>query len=495
MDFIEIGDSREFFWDDCLVDTTHTTAGKRMHRPERREVVLRFDRPWEGSHCYFINMFRDGSKMRMYYHASANGCTDDVRICYAESVDGIRWEKPELGLCEYNGSRKNNILLDKSMVPGVANPISDNMFVFRDSNPDCPEDERYKGVCCIYHNGIRDLKCFISPDGIRFRYGWEMCSYRLFFDSLNTAFYDPNRKRYLCYLRGWHEHDGRATEKITRDSLRDIRVMESEDFRHWTTPVPLDFGAEAPDFHLYTNNVEPYDRSDRMLVGFPARYTDRYQWTANYERLCGKSERTQRIRDQSPRFGYTVTDCLFMCSRDGKNWMRTDEAFLRPGPENDWSWRYGDCFMNAGMFETPSAFPGEAPELSFLSPTKRWTDESSGNLLVRYALRVDGFISRYAGFSPEVLLTKPFLFRGDRLTINFETSAAGSVFVELTDRNGKVLNEFRSCELFGNSIDRTVDFEGKLSELNGMPVRLRFTLSDADVYAFRFGSAPKEQGR
>ena len=71
MDFIEIGDSREFFWDDCLVDTTHTTAGKRMHHPERREVVLRFDRPWEGSHCYFINMFRDGSKMRMYFMPQA----------------------------------------------------------------------------------------------------------------------------------------------------------------------------------------------------------------------------------------------------------------------------------------------------------------------------------------------------------------------------------------------------------------------------------------
>lgn len=485
----DLGDSREFFWDDYLVDTEHTTAKKRIHPPERREVVICFDQPWEGSHCYFINMFRDDSKIRMYYHANSNGCSDDVRICYAESPDGIHWTKPSLGLCKFNGSRENNIILDRSMIPDVPDAYSDNMFVFRDINPNCPEQERYKGICCVYHKGTRDLKCFVSADGIRFRYGWEMYSSQLFFDSLNTAYYDSKKRRYFCYFRGWHDHDGSITKKISRESLRDIRFMESTDFRHWSNPVPLSFGEKKTDFHLYTNNVEPYYRSDRLLVGFPARYTDRFKWTANYERLCGREERLERVHSKCSRFGYTVTDCLFMCSRDGKNWMCTEEAFLRPGPENDWSWRYGDCFMNAGMFETPSLFPGEDPELSFLSPTKRWTKEDTGNMLVRYALRVDGFISRYAGFSPEILLTKPFIFKGNRLQVNFETSAAGSVYVEITDRNGKILNDYRSCELFGNSIDRTVDFEGDLSELNNVPVRLRFTLSDADIYSFRFGTS------
>ncbi|GIT29989.1 MAG: hypothetical protein Ct9H300mP1_20350 [Planctomycetaceae bacterium] len=32
--------------------------------------------------------------------------------CYAESHDGIRWTKPDLGFVEFNGSKKNNIIWD-----------------------------------------------------------------------------------------------------------------------------------------------------------------------------------------------------------------------------------------------------------------------------------------------------------------------------------------------------------------------------------------------
>ena len=495
MKAIFIGNSREVFWDSFLIDPEHTTALWRMHSPQRREPVICFDRPWEGSHCYFINMFRDGDRLRMYYHASGEGAPAGVRICLAESHDGLRWEKPSLGICAFQGSRENNIVLDASMIPELPGAISDNLFVFRDSNPDCPEEERYKGVCGIVCQKRRYLRCFVSPDGVHFRYGWELYERPMFFDSLNTAHYDPVRKKYFCYFRGWHRSEltpaGAGTAGQSKDLIRDIRVMESEDFRHWSEPEPLAFGEDSRDFHLYTNGVEPYYRARHILVGFPARYTDRYAWSANYDRLCGREERLERMKG-CPRFGLTVTDCLFMCSRDGRSWFRPDEAFLRPGPENDWSWRYGDCFLNAGMFETPSAYPGEAPELSFLSPTKRWTQEASGNLLVRYGLRVDGFASRWAGYAPRVLTTKPIVFSGSRLSVNFETSAAGSMLVELTDGNGKPLDGFRSCELFGNSIDRTVDFEGDLRTLAGKPVRLRIILSDADVYSFRFSDAEEE---
>ena len=261
--------------------------------------------------------------------------------------------------------------------------------------------------------------------------------------------------------------------------------MESEDFKTWTEPIQLNYGEGTRDFHLYTNNIEKYYRAEHISVGFPARYTDRYAWTENYDELCGKEARRERMAEH-PRFGYAVTDCMFMCSRDKKNWYRPDEAVLRPGPENEWSWRYGDCFMCSGMFETASNFPEEAAELSFLVPTKRWTKEQSGTMLYRYGMRQDGFISRYSGYDTSVLETKPIVFSGNKLTVNFETSAAGSIRIELADKNGRTIEGYQSCELFGDSVDRTVHFSKKLSELAGKPVRIRFFISDADVYSFRF---------
>ena len=55
-------------------------------------------------------------------------------ICYAESKDGVHWSRPELGLIEFNGSKKNNIILS-----GV---VALQAFVpFRDDNPDCKPQE------------------------------------------------------------------------------------------------------------------------------------------------------------------------------------------------------------------------------------------------------------------------------------------------------------------------------------------------------------------
>jgi len=35
---------------------------------------------------------------------------DPMRLCMAVSNDGMRWERPKLGLYEHSGSKANNIL-------------------------------------------------------------------------------------------------------------------------------------------------------------------------------------------------------------------------------------------------------------------------------------------------------------------------------------------------------------------------------------------------
>jgi hypothetical protein len=104
---------------------------------------------------------------------------------------------------------------------------------------------------------------------------------------------------------------------------------------------------------------------------------------------------------------------------------------------------------------------------------------------------MDGFVSAAAPRIGGELVTKPLTFQGGRLQLNFSTSAAGWVKVEVQDPAGHPVPGFSEVDAdhaFGDTIERTVTWKGStdISSLAGQPVRLRFVLRDADVYAFEF---------
>jgi hypothetical protein len=178
-----------------------------------------------------------------------------------------------------------------------------------------------------------------------------------------------------------------------------------------------------------------------------------------------------------------------MASRDGVHFKRWNEAFLRPGIEREGTWNYGHQYIGWHLVETKSALPGAPNELSLYATESYWTGNSSA--LRRYTLRLDGFVSVNASMKGGELLTKPLTFTGGKLTLNFSTSAAGSVQVELQDAAGQPLPGYSlgDCPpLFGDSLERTVTWKNgaDVSVVAGKPVRLRVALKDADLYAFRF---------
>jgi hypothetical protein len=490
---IHIGSRREVLWDDYLIDTEQSTVTRVMQHPIRRERVLDYDMPWEGDGCDFQNIVKVGDIWRMYYLAWRMMNEDmtmhtqgEIYVCCIDSRDGFHWERPVVGACEFNGSKENNILLDKSFCGGF-----DNFYVFKDQNPSCPPEELYKATYAVWITNpdssvTRLLECACSADGLHFvKKG--LITDKGKFDSLNICHYNPHTGKYILFLRDFHEFPEGIDEKDGKiadlnEGIRDVRMIESADFKYWSEPVMLDFNG-ADDYPLYTSVAQPYYRADHVMVGFPSRYVERRAWSSNFERLCGAEMRKKRI-EIHPRYGYTTTDCLFMCTRDGKTWDRPDEAFMRPGKENEWTWVYGDCYPSLGMIESPTDIPGEDPDLSMYIPMRHWSTKSSW--LYRYTLRVDGFVSRHATYKPQLLVTKPFRFSGGSLSINFETSAMGYMVIELTDKNGRPLEGYTSCELFGDSISRIVDFPGDLSKLAGRTVRIRITMSDADIYSFKF---------
>jgi len=450
---IDIGSNRQLFVDRLLIDKLDG-ASLRLHHPVRREVVIRNDNPWEQYGVSYMVTFRDGGLFRAWYRCDAADFDTGKRssmTAYAESSDGIRWTKPNLGVIAFQGSKENNLVWNG---PGV------NMAVFKDGNPAAPPDERYKA---IVRNG--DIYGLVSADGLH----WKLIDEKPFltdrpFDSHNTAFWDAGKQEYVIYARGIQTAgvEGLGMSKNFKSGVRSIRRSTSKDFRNWSALELIDLG-DRPAEHLYTNAAVTYDRAPGLYLMFPSRFVNTRRPTPNWKHAG-------------------VNDVVLMSSRDGLHFERTFmEAFVRPGLDKN-NWHDRALYMERGILQTSPT------ELSMYA-MQNWRLDSVH--IQRLTLRPDGFVSVHAPYDGGELLTKPMRFSEDRLQLNLSTSAVGSVLVELqradgTPLPGKTLDD--CVELYGDALDRPVQWKAgsSLSEFAGEPIRLRLMLRDADVYAFRF---------
>ena len=356
-----IGGRRELFVDEWLIEKM-SGVKLHLHAPTPREVAIVFDQPWEGNTSAYVTVFEDEGRYRMYYRGSGN--SREQVVCYAESKDGIRWTKPALGLWEFGGSKKNNIVW-----MGVG---SHNFAPMRDANPDCKPDAKYKAL----GSGKGGLIPFKSADGIQ----WSMMSEKPVitegaFDSQNLAFWDSVRERYVDFHRGF------------RAGKRDIMTCTSSDFLNWTDPVWLEYPGSSPE-HLYTNQITPYFRAPHIFLGFPKRFVP------------------SRRAVKHPHAG--VSDGVFMTSRDGLKFRRWAEAFMRPGLQKE-RWVNRNNMAAWGILETQSSIPGTPNELSLYVSEGYYTGDSCQ--MRRHTLRLDGFVSVRAPMSGGELLTRPLVFR------------------------------------------------------------------------------------
>ncbi|MFP4441760.1 MAG: hypothetical protein ACLFST_01445 [Spirochaetia bacterium] len=490
----DIKTNRELFIDSTLIESLDG-AELRMHHPQPGEIVLKQDKPWEagpGAMSY-ITVLRDERGFHMYYkgammrdipeEADKTFGIADILICYAESEDGIHWNKPELDLFEFAGSKANNIVWK-----GIG---SHGFTPFVDTRPGCPAAERYKALGFSKTDpepkpqGTKYLFMFSSPDGLRWhqmegpkKYGGILDRRDGNFDSQNVAFWDSEAGCYRIYFRKTRDSD-----QDKKGWVRDIVTAVSEDGLNWSDFSFLEY-PDSPEEELYTNQVMPYPRAPHILLGFPSRYVEgRGPLTEWHEKMSA----------ETPGRLYTsYTDGLLMSSRDGRKFHRWNEAFFRPGMPEQCLWSYGDCYQNYGLVSTAAEFP-EAPEEWSIYVCQCYRSTSAR--IRRFTLRLDGFVSVNAPLSGGTLTTKPFVFGGDELELNYATSAAGSIRAELQDADGNALEGFSSDDclpLFGNTISRTARYRSGASpgSLSGKPVRIKFELKDADLFSFTFRSAP-----
>ena len=195
------------------------------------------------------------------------------------------------------------------------------------------------------------------------------------------------------------------------------------------------------------------------------------------------ADQRKKTVEKYGRGGTAITDCLFMSSEDGFTFNRRDEAFMTPGPEGRNNWRYGNCYTVHGILETEAEEEGASKEISIYACENYRMKNANFR---RFTLRLDGFYSWDGDFKGATVLTKPILVAGDRLSVNFATSCAGSVQITLCEENGTPIQGFESKGFFGDSTERTVRFPESVSTLKGRRVSLKITLKDAHLYSFAF---------
>jgi hypothetical protein len=459
---VAIGGRRELFVDRSLVEKMSGTE-LRMHTPQSAGVALTLDRPWEGIVSGYFTVLQDGERRLMYYRGrpstTRGDASDEARevTCVVESADGIHWTRPRLGLFEVSGTFDNNVCLVEPKT------VTHNFCPFLDARPGVPAGERFKAVG---GTGSGGLFGYSSPDGIH----WKSVSERPlitkgYFDSQNIVFWSTHEGRYLCYFRTW------------RNDVRWVARSTSTNFLDWSEPQEMEFGG-APAEHIYVSQTQPYFRAPHLYLGLAVRF--------NQGRHALTDEQVRALDLENPRNYAELrnddSDVVLLSSRGGNHYDRTFlESYLRPGldPRN---WVARANYPALGLLQTSPT------ELSMF--VGRHYGQPSIHL-ERMTLRLDGFVSVHAPYSGGELTTVPIVYDGSELEVNVETSAAGSLRVELQNEAGEALPGVtlgESDEIIGDSVERKVRWkgDGDLGRWSGKPVRVRFVMKDADLYSYRF---------
>jgi hypothetical protein len=348
--------------------------------------------------------------------------------CYATSKDGVTWQRPELGLFDYGGSTKNNI---------VARDLS-NVGVFHDDRDPDP-NRSYKMICDRGRADGKVLVCF-STDGLHWSKEQDPLGLAKVGDTHNNAFWDERQGKYVL---------------ITRRYLGERLVYRSDsaDFLHWS----------APTLALRSTPEEGKRVQTYCMPAFP--YADGYLgWAMMYNLGPGRT-----------------VDCELAWSADSMHWKRVfpGRPFLPRGPNG--SYDAACIYAQAGP---PVLHDGKLLLYYGGSVTKHagWK-RSCLPCLAR--LRVDGFAcyEPIAADKEGFVVTQPLRCTGDDLRVNADAKG-GSLRVAVLDSEGFASQD---CPpITGDVLDGVVRWRGgkSLAQLKGRTVRLRFELRTTRLYAF-----------
>lgn len=517
--FLRIGSRRQFFFDNLVIASAQDLT-RRHHAPRRAsdEPVIDKDRPWEKTlyfscntwnvirdpadglfKCWYENwLLEDAGKIPSYFRESDGKICVDVHgefpscMCFAQSRDGIHWDKPEMDIVRDNGAG-TNIVLGR----GVCGDQAHCPTVLLDPLETDPS-RRFKVLfmCDIESviEGTTGTACFAvatSPDGCH----WQLMPEQPVFGTIRslgdvvTITADPDSRTYwlnnrhpdMCTVptdpacpatRSWISPYG--PENFARENRRRVFRSDSADMIHWSHPRPLIVPDDALD-----NLDDCFYGMEQFQVG------DDWLGFLNVLHMTDNTMDVQLV--------YSRDGCNFQRIRPGRAWLDTGDAGAwdatmvsicsKPVLVGDDLYIYHGGTVNHHDWWMVGAAEG------LDHPETHATDK------VRYCLGLvtmkrDRFVSLDTGPVREgVLITHPVRARGSELVVNAACRKGGYIRAELTDPAGKVIDGFEkeNCLPFGaDAVDHTFQWKAGKGIPSGEFLRIRFFMRKAEIFSFQF---------
>ena len=447
----------QFFFDGSWIAAQRRLVRRWQPAKIYPEPLFRADKPWEGRilALYGTVLPLSGGGYRMYYSdlpIPKGHHGEYSKVFVAESADGFRWEKPELGLVDWRGSRANNIAVS----PG--HPL-DAPSIVHD-----PESEHpYKLI--VYEreketSGTEGLYAYTSSDGLSFE---KIAGRRLLAGDRTNSMTRKVDGGYVVYTRH------RDMMKLT--GARSIYRTVSPDFMEWSEPRLV----LKPDL-VDEPNVEYYGMSV-----FPWR-----DW------FIGLLE-----------YWRSEIDCIetyLVFSRDGVNWRHPEPRQPFIASTYPWNRTWSSCASNGPVIMNEQMvfyFGGRWVSHHF--------DFAQQDGVIGFAsLPLDRFCALEAQANG-LLETMPFKWPGGDLVVNADTRPSfsshpshttGTLKVGVLDGSAEALPDWSGenrAVYSGNTHSRGQLTEGlirwpgdrSLDKLRGKKVRLRFGLDYGRLYSFQ----------
>ena len=420
--------------------------------------VLRQEAPWEQNGGMTASVIFDAEEkiFKAWYMAGFYAKGIEHVQCLATSVDGIHWERPQLGLHEALGSKNNNIV-----IPATYHEGKDHWETMLKDPLGNSVRERYKAIGWSsrdWEGPLSGIYSATSPDGENwshspepiFRYHPRPNSADLGpVGDAQSLMVDTERQRYVAFLRG-------VPERLQ---------STSEDFIHWTPPEPF-LAPLHEEESLYNN------------TGF--------NYGAHYLGLLTHFDKRPLTQTQVLRL---------LWSRDGECWQRSvGEPLIDLGGVGEWD-RFQIMLTGAAPIPVGDKlyiyYRGTARRHAKLQrefDPRIAADQDEGMAIGLATLRLDGFASINASFEGGRLMTRPFLLEGEQLWVNAKADY-GKLAVELLDEENKVLPGYAATDCIDvveDGVALPVRWRAKngVGELGGRPVGIRFILHNARLYSY-----------
>lgn len=465
---------RQLFVDDALIESTDLT--REFHRPEwhANNPVLwpETEAELSGGNCPVACPFQDGvfydpvrKEFRLYYQA---GWYEGTAL--AVSQDGIVWERPDWGVVP-----GTNLIL-----PDTFPLMRDGVGVWLDHDAR-EESERYKMF--VYYRDVPERSMpyamiqmprtlpqfgvvYTSPDGIHWRERGRTgpCG-----DNTNF-FYSPFLKRWLYSVRTFRENP-RSRTRSYREAADFVtgREWQEEDLVLFadTDAHDLPDPAVGDPPQMYNVDAVAYES---LMVGLFAIHR------GPHNEVCGERG--------TPK----ITDLELGFSRDGgRNWSRPARGGFLNASREPGTWNYGYLHASGGiclvvgdrLYFYIGAFSGQSPNFG----RHMYAGGSTGLA----TLRRDGFASM-GTLGSGSMKTKLFEVPADCLYVN-ASAVRGQLRIAVLDADGSEIPGFGAEHCVPMNVDSTAARilwrdKASLAELRGRPVRLRFEMENARIYAF-----------